>query len=158
MSLLTGYSNANKVIISGKTRRITSSPLGDPTISITEQAGGTIKVESVQWYKVIQVATASYQYVGMTLTAAESCAEAMRQKFTRDKNIWEYKAVVESGKVKFRWVSETTGKVLDSEISIQNQGGGMYSVVVNASCTDESFSTTPSSYTPSWPSCFDDVN
>ena len=158
MSLLTKHSNDNKVILAGKTRRITSNPIGDPTVTVIKQSDGTFDVKTEQWYQVIQVASASYQYVGMTLAAAQKCAEEMRTKFTRTKKVWEYKADKLGNSVQFKWVATGTGTVLDSEISIQNNGGGMYSVTINASCTDDSYTTTPASYTPSWPDCFKDVD
>lgn len=159
MSLLTTYGANNRVIISGKTRRITSVPIGDPTVTVEKQSDGTYKAKTEQWYCVTAVWFARYQYVGMNLQAATKCADDMRSKFTRTKKLWEYKLSTDEAKktFEFKWESKDVGTVLDSEISMENQGGGMFSVTINASCTDEYYSTTPSSVNPSAPSCMNDV-
>lgn len=157
MSLLTTYGANNRVIISGKTRRVTSSPIGDPTVTVHKQTDGTYSAKTEQWYHVIAVWSARYQYVGMDLTTATSCADAMRAKFTRTKKVWEYQLTEKSGTFEFKWVDNGVGTVLDSEISMENQGGGMYSVTINASCTDDYFSTNPTSVNPQPPACMNDV-
>lgn len=159
MSLFTTYSTANRQILAGKTQRITVEPVGDPITTVEAQTGGTYKVETAQWYKSTCVCSAKYQYVGMTYDAASACAEAMRQKWTRDKTIWKYECTVDdtTKMVEYTWKESTTGaRVLDSEISLEYVAGNMWQVTVMATTTDVKLSTTGAT-TWNYPSQFNDI-
>lgn len=161
MALLTTYSNANKIILSGKTRRITCGTPSAPTVSATKSEDGTIAVSTDVWYEMICHSTASFSYVGMDLATAKKCRDAMLTKFTRSKHVWEYKTTVDEdkGTVKIGWVKSATGAtVQEAEVDLTPQGGHMYQVTVQADCEDVVMTTTPSSTSFSWPACMSDVD
>ena len=160
MGLFDTYGAANRQVLAGKTQRITSEPIGDPTVTVTKQTDGKYTAETVQWYKCTCVCSARYAYVGMTYDAATTCAEAMRQKWTRNKLIWEYNLTVNqtTKTFSFEWQSRGQGTVLDTEISLEYVGGSMWQVVVSASTTDDKYVTDPSGVTFAYPTPFNDVD
>ncbi len=154
-NLFTSYGNSNLQIIQGKTKRVTVTQTGDPIVSITVPEGGGSPTVSVDtWYQQIANFTCIYQYVGMTKSAAETCAEAMRAKFTRNKTVWQYGVHQTQGALSLGWYSTSSGTVLDSEIAVIHDVGAMYHVEVHANVTDETYTTSPTGTLPSWPSCF----
>lgn len=158
-NLFTTYGSDNLQIIQGKTKRVTVTQTGDPIVTITVPDGGTSPSVSVDtWYQQIANFTCIYQYVGMTKAAAETCAEAMRTKFTRSKTVWQYGyQSTQGGGYSLGWYSTSTGTVLDSEIAVIHDVGSMYHVEVHADVTDETYTTSPTGSLPSWPSCFSDL-
>lgn len=161
MALLTTYTAANKLILNGKTRRITCGTPSAPTVSATKSEDGTITVTTDVWYEMICHSTASFSYVGMDLATAKNCRDAMITKFTRHKKVWEYKTTTnaETGVVKIGWVQSATGAtVQEAEVDLTPQGGHMYQVTVQADCEDVVMTTTPSSTSFSWPACMSDVD
>ena len=83
-------------------------------------------------------------YVGMDLATAQSCAEAMITKYTRSTKVSDWQA---EGQNAGTFQDVDGGTVCMADISIQQQVGHMYSVVVNVREDDvrlRTFSTTPS--------------
>ena len=161
MALLKTYGSANKIILSGKTRRITCGAPSAPVISATKTEDGTIQVSSDVWYEMICHSTASFAYVGMDLATAKKCRDAMIQKFTRGKKIWEYKTTydTQTNALKVGWVQSATGAtVQEAEVDLTPMGGHMYQVTVQADCEDTVMTTSPSSTSFSWPACMNDVD
>lgn len=161
MGLLTTYTDANKIVQSGKTRRITCGTPSAPTVSATRDGDGAITVSTDVWYEMICHSTASFSYVGMDYATASRCRDAMISKFTRTKHVWEYKTTVDkdAGTVKIGWVKSSTGAtVQEAEIDLAPTGGHMYQVSVNVDCEDVVMTTTPSTVSFSWPSCMSDVD
>ena len=154
-NLFTSHGDANLQIIQGKTKRVTVTQTGDPIVTVTVPSGGTSPTYSIDtWYQQIANFTAIFQYVGMTKGAAETCAEAMRTKFTRSKTVWQYGVHQTQGGISLGWYSTSTGTVLDSEIIIIHDVGAMYHVEVHANVTDETYTTNPTGTLPDGPSCF----
>ena len=160
MALLTSYTAANKIILSGKTRRITCGAPSAPIVSATKTEDGTIQVSSDVWYEMICHSTASFAFVGMDLATAKTCRDAMIAKFTRTKSVWEFKTTVkEAGTVTIGWVQSATGAtVQEAEVDLTPMGGHMYKVTVQADCEDVVMTTSPSSTSFSWPACMSDVD
>lgn len=156
MGLFNGYGPDNLVWLSGKTQRITSSVVGDPTVTVIKATDDTYRVQTETWYKVICVSACRFAYVGMTKDAAERCGDAMRSAFTRTSPIYSYEATVdqETHTVRFQWVQkDQEGSVLDSDISVEHVDGTMYQVVVTCNCTDLKFSTQPTVVQFPYPEC-----
>ena len=161
MALLKTYGSANKIILSGKTRRITCGAPSAPVISATKTEDGTIQVSSDVWYEMICHSTAAFAYVGMDLATAKKCRDAMISKFTRNKKVWEYQTVYdpETGLLKIGWVQSTTAPtVQEAEVDLTPMGGHMYKVTVQADCEDVVMSTKPSATTFAWPACMADLD
>lgn len=161
MALLKTYGSANKIILSGKTRRITCGTPSAPLLSATKTEDGTITVTTDVWYEMICHSTASFAYVGMDLATAKKCRDAMITKFTRNKKVWEFKTTVDAdkGTVKIGWVQSATGvTVQEAEVDLSSMGGHMYQVTVQADCEDVVMSTSPSSTTFAWPACMADLD
>lgn len=161
MALLKTYGSANKIILSGKTRRITCGTPSAPLLSVTKTEDGIITVTTDVWYEMICHSTASFAYVGMDLATAKKCRDAMITKFTRNKKVWEYKTTVDAdkGTVKIGWVQSATGvTVQEAEVDLSSMGGHMYQVTVQADCEDVVMSTSPSSTTFAWPACMADLD
>lgn len=161
MALLNTYGDANKIILSGKTRRITCGPPSEPILTATKSEAGTISVKTDVWFEMICHSTAAFAYVGMDLATAKNCRDAMIRKFTRAKTIWEYKTSYDpkTGVLNIGWVQSQTGAtVQEAEVELSPMGGHMYQVTVQADCEDVVMTTSPSSTTFSWPSCMADVD
>ena len=161
MALLTTYTAANKIILSGKTRRITCGAPSAPIVSATKTEDGTIQVSSDVWYEMICNSTASFAYVGMDLATAKTCRDAMIEKFTRTKSVWEFRTTVnnEAGTVTIGWVQSATGAtVQEAEVNLTHVGGHMYEVTVQVDCEDVVMTTSPSSTSFAWPACMADVD
>lgn len=161
MALLKTYSGANKIILNGKTRRITCGSPSDPVLSASNASDGSISVSSDVWYEMICHSTASFAYVGMDLSAAKACRDAMIRKFTRGKKIWEYKTTYdpETKVIKIGWVQSATGAIVqEAEVDLTPMGGHMYQVTVQVDCEDTVMTTKPSSTSFSWPECMNDVD
>ena len=161
MALLTTYTAANKIILSGKTRRITCGPPSTPIISASNASDGSISVSSDVWYEMICHSTAAFAYVGMDFATAKNCRDAMITKFTRVKKIWEYKTTYdpETKVIKIGWVQSATGAtVQEAEVDLTPMGGHMYQVTVKADCEDVVMTTSPSSTSFAWPACMSDVD
>lgn len=159
MALLTSFSAANKIILSGKTRRITCGAPSAPTVSATKDEDGTFSVSTDVWYEMICHSTASFAYVGMDYATAKACRDAMIAKFTRSKSVWEYKTTVSDGTAKIGWVRASTGAtVQEAEVNLTPTGGHMYEVSVQVDCEDIVMTTTPSSTSFAWPACMADVD
>ena len=161
MALLTTYTAANKIILSGKTRRITCGAPSAPIVSATKTEGGTISVTTSVWYEMICHSTASFAYVGMDLATAKTCRDAMIAKFTRTKSVWEFRTTVnnEAGTVTIGWVQSATGAtVQEAEVNLTHVGGHMYEVTVQVDCEDVVVTTSPSSTSFAWPACMEDVD
>lgn len=161
MALLKTYSAANKIILNGKTRRITCGSPSDPVLSASNASDGSISVSSDVWYEMICHSTASFAYVGMDLSAAKACRDAMIRKFTRGKKIWEYKTTYdpETKVIKIGWVQSATGAIVqEAEVDLTPMGGHMYQVTVQVDCEDTVMTTSPSSTSFSWPDCMNDVD
>ena len=161
MALLTTYTAANKIILSGKTRRITCGPPSTPIVSAAKSEGGTISVTTDVWYEMICHSTAAFAYVGMDFATAKNCRDAMITKFTRSKKIWEYKTTYdpETKVIKIGWVQSATGAtVQEAEVNLTHVGGHMYEVTVQVDCEDVVMTTSPSSTSFSWPACMSDVD
>ena len=161
MALLSTYTAANKIILSGKTRRITCGAPSAPTVSATKDEDGTITVSSDVWYEMICHSTAGFAYVGMDLATAKKCRDAMISKFTRSKKVWEYKTTVDKdkGTVKIGWVQSSTGAtVQEAEVNLTPTGGHMYEVTVQVDCEDVVMTTNPSTTSFAWPACMADVD
>ena len=161
MALLTTYTAANKIILSGKTRRITCGAPSAPIVSATKTEDGTIQVSSDVWYEMICHSTAIFAYVGMDLSTAKTGRDAMIEKFTRTKSVWEFKTTVnkEAGTVTIGWVKSSTGAtVQEAEVNLAHAGGHMYEVTVQVDCEDVVMTTSPSSTSFSWPECMSDVD
>ena len=155
-NLFTSHGDANLQIIQGKTKRVTVTQTGDPIVTVTVPSGGSSPTFSIDtWYQQIANFTCIYQYVGMTKGAAETCAEAMRTKFTRSKTVWQYGYhTIQGGGYSLGWYLTSTGTLLDSEIIVIHDVGAMYHVEVHANVTDETYTTNPTGTLPAWPSCF----
>lgn len=161
MALLTTYSAANKVVLSGKTQRVTCGAPSDPTVTATASSDGTITVTADAWYEMICHSTASFAYVGMTYAAASACRDAMVAKFTRLKAVWEYTTSTDTatGTVTLGWVRKTDGAtVQEAEVGLEPTGGSMYQVRVNVDCEDVVMTTSPSTQTFAYPACMADVD
>ena len=161
MALLTTYTAANKIILSGKTRRITCGPPSTPIVSATKSEDGTISVTPSVWYEMICHSTASFAFVGMDLATAKKCRDAMIEKFTRTKSVWEFKTTVnnEAGTVTIGWVKSSTGAtVQEADVNLTHVGGHMYEVTVQVDCEDVVMTTSPSSTSFAWPACMADVD
>ena len=161
MALLTSYTAANKIMLSGKTRRITCGAPSDPVVSASKSEDGTISVTTDVWYEMICHSTASFAYVGMDLATAKRCRDAMIEKFTRTKHVWEFKATANNGAgtVKIGWVKSSTGAtVQEAEVNLTHTGGHMYEVTVQVDCEDVLMTTKPSSGSFDWPACMADVD
>ena len=159
MALLTSYTAANRIILSGKTRRITCGAPSDPTVSATKSEDGAFSVSTDVWYEMICHSTAGFAYVGMDYATAKQCRDAMIAKFTRTKSVWEYKTTVDGGTVKIGWVKSSTGAtVQEAEVNLTPTGGHMYEVTVQVDCEDVLMTTTPSSGSFEWPACMADVD
>lgn len=158
MALLTTYTAANKIILSGKTRRITCGPPSTPIVSAKSE-GGTISVTTDVWYEMICHSTAAFAYVGMDFATAKNCRDAMITKFTRTKSVWEFKTTVNAGTVTIGWVKSSTGAtVQEAEVNLTHVGGHMYQVTVQVDCEDVVMTTSPSSTSFAWPACMADVD
>ncbi len=155
-NLFTTHGTDNLQILQGKTMRVTLTQTGDPLVTVKIPNSGTAPTISVDtWYQQVSSFTCIFQYVGMTKTAAETCAEAMRTTFTRSKTVWKYGYhATQGGGYSLGWYSTAEGTVLDSEIAVIHDVGAMYHVEVHANVTDESYTTSPTGTLPSWPSCF----
>ena len=159
MALLTSYTAANKIILSGKTRRITCGAPSAPIVSATKTEDGTIQVSSDVWYEMICHSTASFAFVGMDLATAKTCRDAMIAKFTRTKSVWEFRTTVNAGTVTIGWVQSATGAtVQEAEVNLTHAGGHMYEVTVQVDCEDVVMTTSPSSTSFAWPACMADVD
>ena len=161
MALLTSYTAANKIILSGKTRRITCGAPSAPIVSATKTEDGTIQVSSDVWYEMICHSTAIFAYVGMDIATAKKCRDDMIAKFTRTKSVWEFKTTVnkEAGTVTIGWVQSATGAtVQEAEVNLTHVGGHMYEVTVQVDCEDVVMTTSPSSTSFAWPACMADVD
>lgn len=160
MALLTTYTDANKIIQSGKTQRITCSAPSEPLVTLAKGTDGNYTATSEAWYEMTCVSSASFAYVGMTYAAASACRAAMIRKFTRTKTVWEYKATVaEDGTASLGWVQSSTGAtVQEAEIDLTPMGGHMYQVSVIVNCTDVKYTTKPSTVTFAYPACMSDVD
>ena len=159
MALLTSYTAANKIILSGKTRRITCGAPSAPIVSATKTEDGTIQVSSDVWYEMICHSTASFAFVGMDLATAKTCRDAMIAKFTRTKSVWEFRTTVNAGTVTIGWVQSATGAtVQEAEVNLTHVGGHMYEVTVQVDCEDVVMTTSPSSTSFAWPACMADVD
>lgn len=161
MALLTSYTAANRIVLSGKTRRITCGAPSAPVVSATKSEDGTFSVTTDVWYEMICHSTASFAYVGMDLATAKKCRDAMIAKFTRTKHVWEFKATVDAdkGTAKIGWVKSSTGAtVQEAEVNLTQAGGHMYEVTVQVDCEDVLMTTTPSSGSFAWPACMADID
>lgn len=159
MALLTSYTAANRIILSGKTRRITCGAPSAPTVSATKDEDGTITVSADVWYEMICHSTAGFAYVGMDYATAKKCRDAMISKFTRTKKTWEYKTTVSGGTVKIGWVQSSTGAtVQEAEVNLTPTGGHMYEVSVQVDCEDVVMTKTPSTTSFAWPACMSDID
>lgn len=84
-------------------------------------------------------------YVGMDLATAQACAAAMVAKYTRSYTMSEWNT---SGSSAGTFTDVSGGSVCMADISVQQEVGCMYSVVVNVREDDvklRTTSTTPSS-------------
>lgn len=109
MALLTGYSSANKVVNSER------KPVGNKTMIWLNGYGFAWNVETCE--------RQSFEYVGMTKAAADSCAEAMVTDWTV---IMTDYYVDGSGNLQY-----TTSSRLVADIAVVPQGGLMYKVTVD---------------------------
>ena len=161
MALLTSYTAANRIVLSGKTRRITCGAPSAPIVSAAKSEDGTISATAEAWYEMICHYTASFAFVGMDLATAKKCRDDMIAKFTRTKSVWEFKTTVnkEDGTVTIGWVKSSTGAtVQEAEVNLTHAGGHMYEVTVQVDCEDVVMTTSPSSTSFSWPACMADVD
>ena len=161
MSLLTYYDNRNLNTIQGKTQRITCGTPSDPVLTFSVKQGETPTLSVETYYEMICHSTAAFEYVGMDYNTASSCRTAMIQKFTRQKELWEFydSSYDLSSKTFFAgWKKKTSGAtVQEAEVDLQPQGGHMYKVAVKVDCEDIAYTTNPSTQTFSYPACMSDV-
>lgn len=157
-NLFTTWSDANKQIVMGKTQIITTAPLDDPQYAVSRATQGGWIVSWRTWYRATCVSSASYQYIGMTRTAAEACAAAMVTKFTRQKVIWDFQRYQESQIWWMGWRQlQSTAPVLDTNIRVVHDTGSMYHVEIECNCTDEKYTTDPVHVTFDYPDCMSDI-
>jgi hypothetical protein len=109
MALLTGYSDTNKVILSE------SKPAVNKTLVWLNGYGHAWNTETVE--------RQSYEYVGMTKAAADTCASAMVTLWT--KTMTDY-FVTEAGAI-----DSATSDRLVADIKVVPMGGLMYKVTVD---------------------------
>lgn len=109
MALLTGYSSANKVVLTER------KPVVNKTMIWLNGYGFAWNVETVE--------RQSFEYVGMTKAAADTCADAMVTDWTVQMTDFY---VDGSGNI-----SSTTSNRLVADIAVILMGGLMYKVTVD---------------------------
>ena len=142
MGLLTSYGSNNRVVYNDKVvtyskQRIYGTWTYRPALNIEQ---------TYYWvWEYHRYCSKSYMYVGMDLATAQSCAQAMITKYTRSTKVSDWQA---EGQNAGTFQDVDGGTVCMADISIQQQVGHMYSVIVNVREDDvrlRTFSTTPSS-------------
>lgn len=108
MALLTGYSSTNKVVNSER------KPVVNKTAVWLNGYGFAWNVETVE--------RQSFEYVGMTKAAADTCAAAM---------VTEWTVTMTDYFVSGGAISSTTAQRLVADIAVVPQGGLMYKVTVD---------------------------
>lgn len=140
MGLLTTYSATNFVLEGDYNLRCNQIECGLPSVSVEVDGQGNKQVVIAQWWRAMIEEVASFRYIGMTYSAAQACATAMRSRFTFNQPRWDYGFYVEDNELLFGWHKGTSTPVLESEVRLEKQGNSrMYSVVVNAKCTTENY-------------------
>lgn len=161
MALLTSYSAANKVVLQGKTQRITCGTPSEPVVSFKQVEGENPTLSSDVWYEMTCHSTASFKYVGMDYSAASACRDAMIKKFTRLVEVWKFDEGSYNEETKtyhIGWVKQPNGAtVQEAEVQLAPEGGHMYQVTVNVDCCDVKYTTNPSGTTFAYPACMADV-
>lgn len=140
MGLLTSYGANNRVVFNDKVVTYSRQRIYGQWTYVM------LNVETTRYWvwEYHRYCSKSYMYVGMDLATAQSCAQAMVTKYTRSTKIsvWQ-----DSGSAAGTFIDEDGGTVCMADISIQQQEGHMYSVVVNVREDDvklRTYSTTPS--------------
>lgn len=126
MALLTTYSDANKVEESTLSIGYTRCKIYGSWSSTSLSATTT----HTQAWEYTRRASQSYRYVGMTKSAAETCAAAMVTKYTRSTMVSEWDTT--EGSATFgQFKAVAGGDIPMADVTTQHNGGGMWSVVVN---------------------------
>lgn len=142
MGLLSTYTSANRVVTDDKIVTYSQNLIyGDWTYQST--VAELITLHSV--YEYHRYCSKSYSYVGMDLSTARDCANAMITKYTRSYKISDWQS---SGASAGEFVDVNGGSVVMADIAIQKREGQMYDVVINVREDDtrlRSYSTSPAS-------------
>lgn len=121
MALLSNYSSTNLVITEGKTVSYSKSRIYG-SWSYTSGTAITTYTEAWEFHRYCSM---SFEYVGMTYSAAKSCAEALVSKYTRSFKLSEW----DSSQGVF--VSTSGGDMPMASVSVSYDGGSAYSVRVS---------------------------
>lgn len=121
MALLSNYSSANLVITEGKTVSYSQTRIYG---SWSYTSGTTVTTYTEAW-EFHRYCSMSFEYVGMTYSAAMSCAEALVEKYTRSFKLSEW----DSSQGVF--VSTSGGSVPMASVAVAYDGGNAYSVRVS---------------------------
>ena len=127
VALLTTYGAGNKIVDSGLAVTYSRKRV----YGEWSYASGTSIITIKSAWVYTRCASKSYRYVGMTKTAAESCATALREKFQRNTMISEWSSEDQDFK------DVEGGEMPMAEISVNYVDGQMYEVAVVVSETDE---------------------
>lgn len=136
MSLLTSYTSKNFVLVDDYNYRCNQIECGKPEVAV-ELSNDQLVTTVDQWWRAIIEEKASFKYIGMNYSTAQSCAASMRSRFTFTQYQWLYGNYVVSNDIfLYGWHKGVGTPTLESEVSLQKHGNGcMYDVVVNAKCT-----------------------
>lgn len=140
MGLLTSYGSNNRVVYNDKVVTYSKQRIYGQWSYVM------LNVETTRYWvwEYHRYCTKSYMYVGMDLATAQSCAQAMVTKYTRNIEISEWQT--EGGNAG-TFQDVPGGSICMADVCIQQQEGHMYSVIVNVREDDvklRTFSTTPS--------------
>ena len=121
MALLSNYSSDNLVITEGKIVTYSKSRIYG---SWSYTSGTTVTTYTSAW-EFHRYCSMSFEYVGMTYSAAMRCAEDLVEKYTRSFKISEWNG--NQGV----FVSTSGGEQVMASVSVAYDGGSAYSVRVS---------------------------
>lgn len=121
MALLSKWSATNREITVGKTVTYSVAPVFGSWTYIS----GMVTYNITKAWECHRYCTMSYSYVGMTYSAALSCAAAVIKNYTRTTRYSEFEP--DAG----TWVTRTGGTVPMADVSVRLEGGNVYRVDVN---------------------------
>ena len=148
MALLSTYGPSNCVVDCGLVVAYTRRRVYGAWTYLTSAATSTT-LGCVWAY--MRTATKCYRYVGMTYSAAKTCADAMLAKYARASKSSEWDGSYHSTAPADRFETVDAGTVPMADVALEHVDGSMWNVVVNVREADERMSVNSLSPTAFFP-------
>lgn len=142
MALLNSWSSANRVVLNDKVVTYSQQRIYGEW-SYINGVSQIITLHSAWEYH--RYCSKTYMYVGMDISTANLCAQAMITKYTRNYSVSQWNS---SGDYKGQFTDISGGTVCMADICVQQREGHMYDVIINVREDDsrqKTYSTSPQS-------------